>query len=153
LSLGGLTLLTTPLKALKSMVFWAPAFYLKKAMKKWQILLGKFARVFFPNKIIKQGNSQDPSIEPVLINSHFISEIHSVNSNDYLMKLNTPVLLVQGTADNQVKAELNYSALEYIPKDIPHKLHKVEGATHDFSGKYLDEFIAVSIDWLKQYLD
>lgn len=155
LSLGGLTLLTTvtsALDSLKAIVFWAPALYLKKAMKKWQIFFAKFAGLLFPNKIIKQGNSQDPSLEPVLINSHFIKEIHSVRSDEYLQKLTLPVLIVQGTADNQVKAELNYKAMNFMPKDADHVLHKVESATHDFSGKHLEEFIKVTVDWFKKYL-
>lgn len=152
LSLGGLTLLTTPLESLKVIVFWAPAFYLKKAMKKWQIFFAKIAGLLFPNKIIKQGNSQDPSLEPVLINSHFIKEIHSVKSNNYLKNLTLPVLLVQGTADNQVKAELNFEAMNFMPKDSNHVLYKVEDATHDFSGQHLEEFIKVTVEWFKKYL-
>ncbi|MHA1339323.1 MAG: alpha/beta hydrolase family protein [Promethearchaeota archaeon] len=149
LSFGGLTSLVANIPQRKAAVFWAPGFYLKKAMKLKEKMLAYLGLKLMPNKIIKQESLNN---EPILITSQFIKEIFETDTNEYLKKFTTPALLVQGTKDDRVKAELNFKAIEYFPKDEHHKLIKVEGADHDFYGEHLDQFIKVSLDWFKKYM-
>ncbi len=143
LSFGGLTLLVANLPEIKTKVFWAPGFYLKK---------------MFPSSMVKNLKKKPLKIpasgdfEPITIDHTFIEDLSNYNANSYLQKLVTPTLIIQGTGDTTIGLENTREAFEHLPKDDHHKLVEIDDATHDFKGEHLVKFIDISINWLKKYL-
>ena len=143
LSFGGLTLLASNLPEIKTHIFWAPGFYLKK---------------MFPSNMVNNLKKR-PLVIPtsgdydaVTIDHTFVEDLSNYDVNLYLQKLLTPVLIVQGTEDVTIGLKNTREAFGYLPQDENHKLIEIDGATHNFDGKHLTEFIEASIIWLKKYL-
>ncbi|MHA1820507.1 MAG: alpha/beta hydrolase family protein [Promethearchaeota archaeon] len=151
LSFGGLISLMADLPGRKAAVFWAPGFFLKKAMGFTQKLLATILAIFAPRKEVRI-DSSNPDYAPIIINSYFFREISTKEAEKRLRAFNTPSLVVQGTKDDIVKSENNYYAFSLMPHDENHKLVKVEGANHDFKDKHLEIFIDATIDFLKKYI-
>ncbi len=143
LSFGGLTLLVADLPGIKTRVFWAPAFYIKK--------------YFLPamEKSLKKGPLKLPAsgkFEPILIDYSFVEDILMYDTISYLQKLETPVLVIQGTKDKSVRPADTREAYKHLPQDDHHELVEVEKAAHNFDGELLTRFIEATITWLKKYL-
>ncbi|MBD3349904.1 MAG: prolyl oligopeptidase family serine peptidase, partial [Candidatus Lokiarchaeota archaeon] len=149
LSFGGITSLVAQLPERKVAVFWAPAFYFTKVMSFWELTFAKIGAKLFPNLTIKRDSKNN---EPILITGKFMKEMMELDTDAYLCEFNTPSLLIQGTADDRIGPKNNYQAFSRFPKDKHHKLIKVEGATHDFDGAHLDEFISHTMQWIKRYM-
>lgn len=143
LSFGGLTLLVASLPEIKTYVFWAPGFYLKK---------------MFPSSMAKNLKKKPLIIptsgdfEPISIDSTFVEDLSNYDADSYLKKLTTPTLIVQGTKDTTIGLENAREAFRQLPQDDHHQLIEIEKATHRFDGKLLTQFIEVSVNWLKKYL-
>ena len=143
LSFGGLTLLVANLPEIKTKVFWAPGFYLKK---------------LFPSSMVKNLKKKPLVIptsgdfEPITIDHTFVEELTNYDADSYLKKLTTPTLIVQGTKDTTIGLENTREAFRQLPQDNHHQLIEIEDATHNFDGKLLTQFIEVTINWLKKYL-
>ena len=147
LSFGGITTLVANLLGIKSTVFWAPAFYLKRAFpKKHVFLMRLFSK--FTNKphSMPSGNN-----EPILINFDFMKEAIQLDVHKTLANFFTPSIVVQGDRDESMRYEWNIDAFQYMPQDEDHKFVKIEGAGHDFKDANLDLFIENSINWMKRY--
>lgn len=141
LSFGGLTTLVAQLPEIKTIVFWAPAFHIRK---------------FFTDKTVenlKKKPFKIPSqdLEPITIDATFVEDLEKYDVNSYLQKLKIPVLIVQGKKDGTVRPANTREAFSYLPQDEHHRLYEVEGATHDFEGEHLEIFIKETINWLKKY--
>jgi esterase/lipase len=141
LSFGGLTTLVANLPEIKVIIFWAPAFHIRK---------------FFTEKTIENLKKKpfriaSGDLEPIQINETFVEDLSKYDINSYLQKLRIPVLIVQGKKDGTVRPANTREAFKYLPQDEHHKLFEVEGATHDFDGEHLEIFIKKTITWLKKY--
>ena len=143
LSFGGLTSLKANLPGIKTYIFWAPPFLLHSTGDQvdWFKDIEKG-----PVNIETTGEG-----ESIIIDMSFVMEVANFRVRPALKKLVTPTLLVQGTADEQVPLELNKKAFGWMPQDENHKLVEIQDATHDFEEKYLQEFIRVTVSWLKNY--
>lgn len=143
LSFGGLTLLVTNLPEIKTKVFWAPGFYLKK---------------MFPSSMVKNLKKKPLKIpasgdfEPITIDHTFVEDLSNYDANSYLNSLVTPTLIIQGTGDTIVGLDNTREAFKHLPQDDHHKLVEIDDATHDFKGEHLVKFIELTINWLKKYL-
>lgn len=138
LSFGGLTSLIANLPV-KTIVFWAPAFYLSRISSETEFN-------HFPYEL--------PSATPpnIFIDENFVQELKEVNVHDYLNEFTTPSIIIHGELDSAVKPELSKQALSQMPKDRHHQLHLVKNADHLFKGDQLEEFIEKTIEWLREYL-
>jgi len=143
LSFGGLTLLVANLPEIKTKVFWAPGFYLKK---------------MFPSSMAKNLKKKPlviPSsgeFEPITIDHTFVEDLSNYDANSYLNSLVTPTLIIQGTGDTTIGLDNTREAFKHLPQDDHHKLVEIDDAAHDFKGDHLVKFIELTIDWLKKYL-
>ncbi|MHA1489867.1 MAG: alpha/beta hydrolase [Promethearchaeota archaeon] len=149
LSFGGLTALISNLPDIKVMVFWAPAFYMKNAFG------GKKANLTNMIKNLKKNPIKMPTTDPnrpLIMDHRFVEEILKVEPEPYFQALTKPTLIIQGLKDPTIAPEYTQKAFSYFPKDEHHRLVEIPNATHDFKGKHLNEFINISIDWLKRYI-
>lgn len=143
LSFGGLTLLVANLPEIKTKVFWAPGFYLKK---------------MFPSSMVKNLKKKPLRIpssgefEPITIDHTFVEDLSNYDSNSYLNSLVIPTIIIQGTGDTTIGLDNTREAFKHLPQDDHHKLVEIDDATHDFKGDHLVKFIELTIDWLKKYL-
>ena len=142
LSFGGLTLLVANLPDIKTLVFWAPAFHLKN-------MFSPRAEENLKKKPLSLPSSGKG--EPIKINNTFVDDINLYDPSEYLQKLSTPALIVQGTKDRAVRPRNTREAFKLLPHDDHHKLIEIEKAGHDFDGEHLTEFIDVTLNWLKNY--
>jgi dipeptidyl aminopeptidase/acylaminoacyl peptidase len=60
---------------------------------------------------------------------------------------------VQGTFDKDVIPSDSEWAISLMKKDGKHEIHMVDGAGHEFKENHLEEFINVSLAFLKKYLN
>lgn len=143
LSFGGLTLLVTNLPEIKTKVFWAPGFYLKK---------------MFPSSMAKNLKKKPLKIptsgdfEPITIDHTFVEDLSNYDANSYLNSLVTPTLIIQGTGDTTIGLDNTREAFKHLPQDDHHKFVEIDDATHNFEGDHLVQFIELTINWLKKYL-
>ena len=143
LSFGGQTVLKAMLPGIISYIFWAPLTLLHTS--------GDQADWF---KDIEKGPVEIPTSgegDPVIIDMSFVMDIAGFHVKRALKKLYPPTLIVQGTMDDKVPLELTKKAFKLMPQDDDHKLVEVKEATHDFNEKHLQEFIRVTVSWLKNY--
>jgi len=147
LSFGGLTALDANLPELKSTVFWAPGFYLKRAIPKRYVFL-MYLLHKFTNKTRSMPSANN---EPILINFDFMKELIHYDNNEKLANYFTPSIVIIGDKDESAIYERVLEAFHHMPQDENHKFVKIEGAGHDFKGANLDQFIENSINWLKKY--
>jgi len=143
LSFGGLTLLVTNLPEIKTKVFWAPGFYLKK------IFTSTMAKNLKKKPLVIPSSGE---CEPITIDNTFVEDISGYDANSYLEKLATPTLIIQGTGDTTIGLDNTREAFKHLPQDDHHQLIEIEKATHRFDGELLTQFIEVSVNWLKKYL-
>ena len=143
LSFGGLTALVSNLPEIKTHIFWAPAFYMRK----------------FFNPITEENLKKKPFIiqssgdyEPITIDITFVESLANYDVNSYLQKLMTPTLIILGTKDGTIGPRDIRKGFKLLPQDEHHELIEIENATHDFEDEDLAKFIQLSIDWLKKYL-
>jgi pimeloyl-ACP methyl ester carboxylesterase len=144
LSFGGLTTVKANLPGIITYVLWAPPLLLHTT--------GDQADWF---KDIDKGPVEIPSsgeFDPIIIDMSFVMDVANFRIKQALKKHFASTLLVQGTADEKVPLELNKKAFSLMPQDNNHKLVEVQGATHDFEEKHLQEFIRETVNWLKIYL-
>lgn len=143
LSLGGRTILGGNFPGIKAYVFWAPFIFMHTS--------GERDENF---KDLQKGPVKIPSGEDgyVLIDVSFITDFAKFRIKPPLKKLNTPTLMVQGTADDSVPYEYTRKAFQMLPENENNKLVEIQDATHDFDGDYLTEFIENTVNWLKNYL-
>ena len=147
LSFGGITTLVANLPDIKSTVFWAPAFYLKRAFPKKHVFLMRL----FSKFTNKPHNMPSGNNEPILINFDFMKEAIQLDVHKTLANFLTPSIIVQGDVDESMRYEWNLDAFQYMPQDQNHKFVKIEGAGHNFEKIHLDQFIENSINWMKKY--
>lgn len=145
LSLGGLISLCTPLKDRDFAVFWAPGFYLMKSISPFQRLLGRLAPKRSKRTLKMEQTGAGP---PLLFGLSFIRELLQIDVEEYLRNFTIPTLIIHGTADKTVKPEYSKKAIAIMPQDDKHILKMVEGASHDFEGAQLDEFISHTLTFL-----
>ncbi|MBD3255659.1 MAG: prolyl oligopeptidase family serine peptidase [Candidatus Lokiarchaeota archaeon] len=143
LSFGGLTVLGTDIPDIKTIIFWAPAFSIRK--------------LFNPKvqESLKKTDLKLPSSggqEPIMINHSFIEDLSNYDVDELVKKFSLPTLIIQGTRDRSVRLEDTRRFFKQMPQDDKHKLIEVPKATHNFDGEQLDQFIAETISWLKEYL-
>ena len=143
LSFGGLTLLVANLPEIKTKVFWAPGFYLKRLIPRSMVKNLKKKPLIIPTS---------GDFEPTTIDHTFVEDIINYDADSYLDKLVIPTLIIQGTGDTKIGSENTREAFRHLPQDDHHKLVEIDDAAHDFSGDYLVKFIEITIKWLKKYL-
>ena len=156
LSFGGITTLIANLPDVKTYIFWAPAFYIKRLFSEGAIDLLSYLKNMKKPPFKKPSSGRHPTtgrkFKPVIIDASFAENIESYDVDKYLESMETPAIVVQGTADTAVKPEYTREAFSHMPQDEHHKLVLVENATHDFKDQHLEIFIEASIEWLKRYL-
>jgi esterase/lipase len=146
LSFGGLTTLSADLPKILCAVFWAPAFYVSRLISPFlQFLMQIMTWLHFPP--IKRYSINN---EPVWMDASFKKSIDKVNVNEKLHSFQIPALIIQGTQDDQVPIQWNREAFLHFPQNSIHEMVEVEGATHDFDGDHLTQFIQKSIEFLQK---
>ncbi|MHA1474968.1 MAG: alpha/beta hydrolase family protein [Promethearchaeota archaeon] len=147
LSFGGITTLGANLPELKSTIFWAPAFYFKRAIKKFHVIMAYLGSKFSnKSRLMPSANN-----EPIMINYDFLKEGRNLDVESALANYSTPSIIIQGDKDESMPYDWNFEAFHYMPQDENHKFVKIEGAGHNFTDTHLDRFIDDSINWLKKY--
>jgi esterase/lipase len=143
LSFGGLTALVSTLPGIKTLIFWAPAFYMRK--------------FFNPNT--EENLKKKPftiqssgDYDPITIDITFVESLSKYDVNSYLKKLAIPALIIQGTKDGTIGPADIREGFKLLPQDEHHELIEIENATHDFEDEDLRKFIQMTIEWLKKYL-
>jgi len=136
LSFGGLTLLVSNLPEIRTHIFWAPGFYLKKMFPSSMVTNLKKKPLVIPTS---------GDYEAVTIDHTFVEDLSNYDVNLILQKLLTPVLIVQGTKDFTIGRKNTREAFGHLAQDEDHKLIEIDGATHSFEGEHLKEFIEASI--------
>ncbi|MBD3349903.1 MAG: abhydrolase domain-containing 18 [Candidatus Lokiarchaeota archaeon] len=151
LSMGGITSLLADLPDRKVAVFWAPAFYMTKIVRK----AGKSFAGFWFRVLKKPIRFSNKKHEKVTINQQFIDEIFQKPPEAIDVKLanfNTPALIIQGTTDLAVFPKWSKHAYSKMPQDEHHKIECVKRSGHGFRGDKLKQFIDHSMDMFKRYL-
>ncbi len=146
LSLGGLVSICATLPGRKSAVLWAPAFNIDDYVPPFFQLITKIIPKHSKATLKLISSGTGPRIRFTI---DFIYELLELDVEKYLRVLNVPILLIQGTRDKVVNPESTKKAFELLPHDDKHVLKMVEGATHNFNGFYLDEFITHTLAFLK----
>ena len=143
LSFGGLTSIKAKLPGIVTYVLWAPPLLLHSTSDQVDWF-----------KDIDKGPVEIPSSgegDPIIIDMNFVMDVANFRIRPALKKHIFPTLVIQGTADEKVPLELNKKAFSMMPQDDNHKFVEVQGATHDFEEKHLQEFIEETVSWLKKY--
>ena len=149
LSIGGLISLIAELPNRPCAVFWSPAFFLEKTLGPLIRGIAK-TRLFISSKPIK--------IKPATGGDHlqidqtFINGLTKFDVKPYLQKFSTPALIVQGSKDIVVRPKNTTIAYNLMPSGCKHYLEFVDGAPHDFRGKFVDEYIKYTLDFLNENL-
>lgn len=143
LSFGGITSLIAKVPNRKVAVFWAPAFYLER-------IAGNFKKKL-ANMLISL-TKKPLKIKSVLMDKSFFEGLWHTDVNLVLQNFDIPSIIVHGTKDKTVLPSDSQKAFDLMKKDGKHELHFVKGTDHDFEKQYLDEFISVSIDFIKKHL-
>jgi esterase/lipase len=142
LSFGGLTLLGANLPDIKLYVFWAPVIFLHTTEDRTSYF-----------KELDKGPVEVPSDGiggPVIIEMSFMTDFAKLRVKKHLKKFEVPILMVQGTADEETPYELTKKAFDQIPPNKNNKFITVEGAPHNFTEGYEREFINPTIEWLSK---
>lgn len=143
LSFGGLTALVANLPEIRTLIFWAPAFYMRK-------FFTPSTEENLKKKPFTIQSSGD--YDPITIDITFVESLSSYDVNSYLQKLETPALIIQGTKDGTIGPADIRKGFKLLPQDEHHELIEIDNATHDFEDEDLAKFIQISIEWLKKYL-
>jgi esterase/lipase len=141
LSFGGLTLLGAELPRIESYIFWAPVIFLHTTEERTSYF-----------KDLDKGPVEVPSDGiggPIIIEMSFMTDFAKIRVKKHLKKINSPVLMVQGTADEEVPLEFTRKAFNQLSPYLNKKLVEVQDAGHNFSGEYEKFFIESTISWLK----
>ncbi|MFX1339127.1 MAG: alpha/beta hydrolase [Promethearchaeota archaeon] len=143
LSFGGLTILVANLPGIRTLIFWAPAFYMRK-------FFTSSTEENLKRKPFTIQSSGD--YDPITIDITFVESLAGYDVNSYLQKLETPTLIILGKKDGTIGPRDIRKGFKLLPQDEHHKLIEIENATHDFEDEHLTLFIEASIKWLKKYL-
>ena len=143
LSFGGITSLIAKVPKRKVAVFWAPAFFFDRIAGNFKKKLASFL-FSLTKKPIK--------IKTVYIDKTLFEGKWNSDPELLLKEFDIPSIIVQGSKDKTVPVSDSQKAFDLMKKDGKHELHIVEGTDHDFNKQYLDEFISVSIDFIKKHL-
>ncbi|MHA1744795.1 MAG: alpha/beta hydrolase [Promethearchaeota archaeon] len=147
LSFGGLTSLVVNLPERKAAVFWAPAFYLRRLIPKFQKFMAHIAYILhFPPLKRESLNN-----EPLLMDYRFVRDIYQVDMTDALQKLQIPAMIIHGSADKAIPYAHSSEAYSHWPEDTDHALLEIPGAGHDFKDADIRQFITATISWLDKY--
>ncbi|MCF2141274.1 MAG: alpha/beta hydrolase [Candidatus Lokiarchaeota archaeon] len=146
LSFGGLTSLLANIPERITTVFWAPAFYMRKIIGK----KGFFMRIaaMFSRKPITIPSANN---EPLILEKSFLDTIWAIDIEKRLQNFTESCLIIQGDADNGVLPKWTRKAYSLLPNKTEQKYIEVKGATHEFQGEHLTEFIDHSLKWIKNY--
>jgi len=150
LSFGGLTSVAANLSDIKAMILWAPVLDYHETFENKNLNLFKALDNLWkrPLKLPTSGKGGK-----ILVDKSFSEDLLKHDVKSLLKKQNIPTLIIQGTNDSVVKLETTRSAFKLFPRDDLHVLVEVEGATHDFNNKHLDQFIAISINWMTKIMN
>ena len=149
LSFGGLTTLVANIPEVKTFVFWAPAFQIRRNFGlSDRILVRVKERLRKKPMTFASGDS-----EAIIINDGFVEDLINLNPDAFLKKLKIPSLIIQGTADLTVKPTDTRNAFDLIPDDVIRDYIEVDGAGHDFQGEDFRKFLNHSINWLTRFLE
>ncbi|MHA1805315.1 MAG: alpha/beta hydrolase [Promethearchaeota archaeon] len=147
LSFGGLTVLVSNLPEIKTMVLWAPVLYYRETFEDEKLNLFKILDNLHkrPLKLPSSGVGGK-----ILVDKSFSEDLLSLDIDSLLRVHEIPTIIIQGTEDTVVKAESTRRAFSLLPPDKGHQLIEIKGATHDFDNAHLEQFINVSLEWLKR---
>lgn len=150
LSFGGLTCVAANLSNINTMILWAPVLDYKETFEDEKLNLFKILDNLRkrPLKLPSSGEGGK-----ILVNKSFVEDIFKYDMNSLLKTLTIPTLIIQGTEDPVVNPKTTRKAYKLMPKDELHEMIEIKGATHDFDGSYLEQFIDSSINWLKKNTD
>ena len=145
LSFGGLTILGTNLPEIKTYIFWSPVLFLHTTddQADWFRDLAK-GPVEIPSSI--EG-------KPIIIDMTYMTDFAKLRVKNHLKKLDYPVLIVVGEADETTPCDLTRKAFNFLPNKDENKFVSIKNAPHDFEGEHLNKFIRHTIDWLKLHFD
>lgn len=149
LSIGGLISLITDLPNRPCAVFWSPAFFLEKTIGPLIRGIAK-TRLAISSKPIKIKPATGG--DNLQIDRTFINDLTKFDVKPYLQRFNTPALIVQGTRDMVVRPKNTTIAYNLMPVGRRHFLEFVDGAPHDFRGKFVDEYIKHTLKFLNENL-
>lgn len=150
LSIGGLISLITDLPNRPCAVFWSPAFFLERTLGPIVRGIAK-TRLFISSKPIKIRPTTGER-EHLQIDRVFINNLTKFDVKPYLQRFATPSLIIQGTRDIVVRPNLTKKAYTLMPLDGKHFVEFVDGAPHDFRGKFVDEYIKHTLKFLNENL-
>ncbi|MHA1689078.1 MAG: alpha/beta hydrolase [Promethearchaeota archaeon] len=147
LSFGGLTVLVSNLPDIKTMVLWAPVLNYRETFEDKKLNLFKVLDNLRkrPLKLPSSGMGGK-----ILIDKSFSEDLLNFDVDSLLRVHEIPTIIIQGIEDSVVKAESTRSAFSLLPLDKGHQLIEIKGAPHDFDNEHLEQFINVSLEWLKR---
>ena len=147
LSFGGLTCVAANLSNINTMILWAPVLDYKETFEDEKLNLFKILDNLWkrPLKLPSSGKGGK-----ILVDKSFVEDIITYDINSLLKTLTIPTLIIQGTEDPVVNPKTTRKAYKLMSNDELHDMIEIKGATHDFDGKFLQQFIDSSINWLKK---
>jgi len=149
LSFGGLTAFMTDLLDIKTLILWAPALNFRMTFE------DESRNLFIALKALRKRPLKLPtsdSGEPIIVDKSFMDDLMRYDVVSRLKSFSIPTLIVQGMLDTVVKPEYTREMFSYLPKSRHHELIEVPNASHEFDGEQLNQFINISIKWLKNYI-
>jgi alpha-beta hydrolase superfamily lysophospholipase len=149
LSLGGLMALITDLPGRKCAVFWAPAFSMKNAVGRLIMRIAQLRFLISKKPIKLLPATGGPAL---LISNDLVDSFDTMDVSEELTNFTLPTLIVQGTLDMTVRPKNTIAAFGLMPEDEKHYLELVKGAPHDFRGKFVDEYIKHTLNFLNENL-
>lgn len=146
-SIGALVSLKCYTPEIKTMVLWSPV--TARVKYKWEDKLS-------PDQIqeLKEKGyyirTRKNAIRAVYkIDQQMLRDRENVSQKELLNKINCPVLLIQGTEDESVSVSDSEDAIRLLPENS--KLEIVDGADHDFKGRF-DKIVKLSSEWFPKHL-
>nr|MDO8116821.1 alpha/beta hydrolase [Candidatus Sigynarchaeota archaeon] len=129
-------------------VFWAPGFLMKRIIG-MKVHLARFIMTITRKPIYRKSSGDNA---PVIMGKSFFDDVVRIDPYPALASFTTPSLVIQGLADTDVRPMLTREAVSHMPRDEHHKLVEIDGATHNFAGEQLMEFISHTVGWFNKHL-
>jgi len=143
-SLGGVIALEAFDEHIKALVLWAPvtsAIWTSELTEKQEVSLKE------NGYYIRSKDGKDFKVPMVYVN-----ERNSVDQEKLLSRINIPVLIVHGTADNLIPITESERAMEYLPEGS--RLEKIQNWGHGdhIMDSDMETIIPITVGWFSSHL-
>ena len=122
-SLGGLATLLANIPERITAIFWSPAFYFIRSLKKMVgPLYGILNRHLHKSKKILKLSYEIAKYSAIWVNYTFVDEFEELNLDSILQNFTTSSIIIQGAKDSVAPANWTREAFEHMPQDEHHQL-------------------------------